>query len=83
MSKPLVITPRKLVTILKNLGFQRAVVPYHQKDLPKGTLMSILKEAGVNRKELETAMKKEVKISWEHIGYKWLPYEEGIRTTHF
>ena len=37
-----------------------------------------LKEAGVNRKELETAMKKEVKISWEHIGYKWLPYKESF-----
>lgn len=69
------ITPRKLVRILKELGFEldhstgshfvfyhpqtkkRAVVPYHTKDLPKGTLMSILKEAGISRKELEKLLK--------------------------
>ena len=37
---------------------KRAVAPYHIKDLPKGTLMSILKEAGINRKEFEKIMKK-------------------------
>ena len=26
---------------------KRAVVPYHRKDLPKGTLLSILKQAGL------------------------------------
>jgi len=26
---------------------RRAVVPYHKKDLPRGTLLSILKEAGL------------------------------------
>jgi len=26
---------------------KRVVVPYHKKDLPKGTLISILKEAGL------------------------------------
>ncbi len=26
---------------------------------------------------------KEVKISWEHIGYKWLPYEEAIEQLTF
>lgn len=32
---------------------KRAVVPYHVKDLPKGTIMSILREAGITRKELK------------------------------
>ncbi|MDI6815623.1 MAG: type II toxin-antitoxin system HicA family toxin [Actinomycetota bacterium] len=27
---------------------KRAVVPYHRKDLPKGTAISILKQAGIN-----------------------------------
>lgn len=30
---------------------KRAVIPYHLKDIPKGTLSSILREAGVNRDE--------------------------------
>lgn len=36
---------------------RRAVVPYHQKDLPKGTILSILREAGITKKELENLMK--------------------------
>lgn len=32
---------------------QRAVVPFHRRDLPQGTLLSILKQAGVDRDELE------------------------------
>ena len=35
---------------------KRAVVPYHKKDLPKGTLISILKEAGIARKEIEDGL---------------------------
>lgn len=31
---------------------RRAVVPYHSKDLPKGTFLSILKQAGISKKEL-------------------------------
>ena len=31
---------------------RRAVVPMHLKDIPKGTLNSLLKEAGVSREEL-------------------------------
>ncbi|OGZ24246.1 MAG: hypothetical protein A2896_00140 [Candidatus Nealsonbacteria bacterium RIFCSPLOWO2_01_FULL_43_32] len=31
---------------------KRAVVPRHLKDLPKGTLMSILREAGIGKEEL-------------------------------
>jgi len=64
-------TPKKLIKMLKSLGFvldhstgshqifyheetrRRATIPYHTKDLPKGTMMSILKEAGVTKKELE------------------------------
>ena len=31
---------------------KRAVVPVHKKDLPKGTLLEILKQAGISKKEL-------------------------------
>lgn len=63
------LTPKKLISFLKNQGFvedhtsgshivfynpitkRRAVVPFHKKDLPKGTLFSILKEAGFSKKD--------------------------------
>jgi predicted RNA binding protein YcfA (HicA-like mRNA interferase family) len=32
---------------------RRAVVPVHKKDLPKGTLLEILRQAGLSRDELE------------------------------
>ena len=31
----------------------RVVVPVHRHDLPQGTLISILKQAGIDREELE------------------------------
>jgi predicted RNA binding protein YcfA (HicA-like mRNA interferase family) len=31
---------------------RRAVVPKHNRDLPKGTLLSLLREAGFTREEL-------------------------------
>jgi len=31
---------------------RRAVVPIHKRDLPKGTLLEILKQAGISREEL-------------------------------
>jgi predicted RNA binding protein YcfA (HicA-like mRNA interferase family) len=31
---------------------RRAVVPSHNRDLPKGTLMSLLREAGFTREDL-------------------------------
>lgn len=31
---------------------RRAVVPLHKKELPKGTLIEILKQAGISKKEL-------------------------------
>lgn len=31
---------------------QRVVIPVHKKDLPKGTLMEILKQAGIKKEEL-------------------------------
>ena len=31
---------------------KRAVIPFHKKDLPKGTLLSILKEAGISKEEI-------------------------------
>ena len=30
---------------------KREVIPYHIKDIPKGTLMNILLEAGINKKD--------------------------------
>ena len=75
MSKLSNITSKKLIKVLKSLGFQldhstgshfifynpktkkRAVVSYHTRDLPKGTIMSILREAGITRKELEDLLK--------------------------
>jgi predicted RNA binding protein YcfA (HicA-like mRNA interferase family) len=33
-------------------GNRRAVIPYHLKDIPKGTLASLLREAGISRNEL-------------------------------
>ena len=32
---------------------RRAVISFHSKDLPKGTLISILKQAGITKSELE------------------------------
>ena len=75
MFKLPIISSKKLIQILKALGFQldhttgshfifynpktkkRAVIPYHTKDLPRGTIMSILREAGINRKELGDLLK--------------------------
>ena len=31
---------------------KRVVVPYHTKDLPKGTLLSILKQAGLSKEDI-------------------------------
>lgn len=31
---------------------RKAIVPYHNKDLSKGTLISILRQAGIERDEL-------------------------------
>ena len=31
---------------------KRRVVPLHKRDLPKGTLFEILKQAGINKEEL-------------------------------
>jgi len=32
---------------------KRVTVPYHNKDLPKGTILSILKQAGITKDEIE------------------------------
>lgn len=34
------------------LSRKRIVIPLHNKDLPKGTFHSILKQAGIDKKEL-------------------------------
>ncbi|HHJ06548.1 MAG TPA: addiction module toxin, HicA family, partial [Anaerolineae bacterium] len=31
---------------------KRAIVPFHKKDLPTGTLLEILRQAGIRRDEL-------------------------------
>jgi len=35
---------------------RRVVVPLHKKDLPKGTLIEILKQAGISREELRNLL---------------------------
>jgi len=37
------------------------VVPYHKKDLPKGTLLEILKQAGISREEALAFLEKRKK----------------------
>ncbi|MCR4405957.1 MAG: type II toxin-antitoxin system HicA family toxin [Anaerolineae bacterium] len=32
---------------------KRVVVPFHKKDLPRGTLLEILKQAGISKEELK------------------------------
>ncbi len=32
---------------------RRAVIPFHTKDLPKGTILSILKQTGITKEELK------------------------------
>jgi len=32
---------------------KRVVIPFHRKDLPKGTLVEILRQAGVSKEELK------------------------------
>lgn len=32
---------------------KRITVPFHRRDIPKGTLMTILKQAGIDREELK------------------------------
>ncbi|MGC9020364.1 MAG: type II toxin-antitoxin system HicA family toxin [Candidatus Methanodesulfokora sp.] len=35
------------------LSKRRVVIPVHKEDLPRGTLHEILKQAGIDRRELE------------------------------
>ena len=71
MRKLRILAPKKLIKIIKKLGFRldhktgshfifydaktkrRVVIPFHSKDLPKGTIISILKQAGITKEELE------------------------------
>jgi len=36
----------------------RVTVPFHRKEIPKGTIMSILREMGISKKELLKLLKK-------------------------
>lgn len=76
MPKLPIITPKKLLKILKKSGFQldrttgshfilynkidkkRVTIPFHRKELPKGTMMSILKETGIIKEELLKLLKR-------------------------
>lgn len=40
------------LSIYHSASKRRAVVPKHNRDLPKGTLLSLLREAGFTRNEL-------------------------------
>ncbi|OGM31029.1 hypothetical protein A2630_03100 [Candidatus Woesebacteria bacterium RIFCSPHIGHO2_01_FULL_44_10] len=40
------------IILYHSLTDRRAVIPFHLKDIPKGTLNSLLKEAGISREEL-------------------------------
>ena len=64
------LTPKKIIRVLEQHGFQldhstgshriyyhkdtgkRVTVPFHTNDLPLGTLLSILKQAGLSRDDL-------------------------------
>ena len=35
---------------------KRVVVPFHKKDLPKGTFFEILKQAGITKEELKNLL---------------------------
>jgi len=66
-----VLTPKKVINILKKQGFildhssgsrrvyyhpekrRKVTVPFHRKDLPKGTLMAILKQAGIEKEDIK------------------------------
>jgi predicted RNA binding protein YcfA (HicA-like mRNA interferase family) len=66
-----VLTPKKVINILKKQGFildhssgshrvyyhpkksRRVIVPFHRKDLPKGTLISILRQAGIEKEDIK------------------------------
>jgi predicted RNA binding protein YcfA (HicA-like mRNA interferase family) len=38
---------------LNSFTGKRVTLPFHAKDLPKGTIHSILKSAGITKKDLE------------------------------
>jgi len=46
------------VTLLNNKTNRRATIPLHSKDLKKGTLKNILKQAGINTQEFVNLLKK-------------------------
>jgi len=48
----LFLTMLLVVTYYNESSKRRAVVPKHNRDLPKGTLLSLLREAGFTREEL-------------------------------
>lgn len=71
MPKLPVITPKRLLAILKKNNFVidhisgshyilynkyknlRVTVPFHRKDIPKGTLLTIIKSSGLLKKDIK------------------------------
>ena len=47
---------------------KRVVVPFHKKDLPKGTFLEILKQAGIDRQKLKGAIWGKRNVVAEAIG---------------
>jgi predicted RNA binding protein YcfA (HicA-like mRNA interferase family) len=46
-------TPTSMKIIVYFHTKERIVVPLHKRDLPKGTLLEILKQAGISKEELK------------------------------
>ncbi|KKQ18318.1 MAG: YcfA family protein [Berkelbacteria bacterium GW2011_GWA1_36_9] len=46
------------ITLLNNKTNQRVTVSYHSKDIKRGTLQNILKQAGINMDEFIKLLKK-------------------------
>ena len=44
--------------VMKHISGKRTTVPMHGKDIPKGTLLAILRDIEISKEELVLALKK-------------------------
>lgn len=44
--------------VMKHVSGRRTTVPMHGKDIPKGTLLAILRDVEISKEELVEALKK-------------------------
>ena len=51
-------TTRSHFIFYNKINKKRVTVPVHRKELPKGTIMSILREAGISKEELLRLLKR-------------------------